>query len=235
MFYYCKLLHFVILLNYRKVGENMAKRFKRTLPSQQKQKQAERLVKQTQRNISEVNSKLQSLARKNQVKNVWATRVLNEKLDSASLKKLNLIDKSGRLKRLPKTLTKGQLKAINRATENFLISETSTKKGISKAEQKARNSIKDILGNEGNDIPDVEKKISDKEAETFRRFFWDKDFENLSDKMEYKTAMKEIKKSIDKRESKEEFFKRIENYVDFGNDKDFKRTLKNIYDKYVKS
>ena len=213
----------------------MAKRFKRTLPSQQKQKQAERLVKQTQRNISEVNSKLQSLARKNQVKNVWATRVLNEKLDSASLKKLNLIDKSGRLKRLPKTLTKGQLKAINRATENFLISETSTKKGISKAEQKARNSIKDILGNEGNDIPDVEKKISDKEAETFRRFFWDKDFENLSDKMEYKTAMKEIKKSIDKRESKEEFFKRIENYVDFGNDKDFKRTLKNIYDKYVKT
>ena len=213
----------------------MAKRFKRTLPSQQKQKQAERLVKQTQRNISEVNSKLQSLARKNQVKNVWATRVLNEKLDSASLKKLNLIDKSGRLKRLPKTLTKGQLKAINRATENFLISETSTKKGISQAEQKARNSIKDILANEGNDIPDVEKKITDKEAETFRRFFWDKDFENLSDKMEYKTAMKEIKKSIDKRESREEFFRRIENYVDFGNDKDFKRTLKNIYDKYVKS
>ena len=213
----------------------MAKRFKRTLPSQQKQKQAERLVKQTQRNISEVNSKLQSLARKNQVKNVWATRVLNEKLDSASLKKLNLIDKSGRLKRLPKTLTKGQLKAINRATENFLISETSTKKGISQAEQKARNSIKDILANEGNDIPDVEKKITDKEAETFRRFFWDKDFENLSDKMEYKTAMKEIKKSIDKRESREEFFRRIENYVDFGNDKDFKRTLKNIYDKYIKS
>ena len=64
----------------------MAKRFKRTLPSQQKQKQAERLVKQTQRNISEVNSKLQSLARKNQVKNVWATRILNEKLDSASFK-----------------------------------------------------------------------------------------------------------------------------------------------------
>ena len=53
--------------------------------------------------------------------------------------------------------------------------------------------------------------------------------------MEYKTAMKEIKKSIDKRESKEEFFKRIENYVDFGNDTDFKRTLKNIYNKYVKS
>ena len=213
----------------------MAKRFKRTLPSQQKQKQAERLVKQTQRNISEVNSKLQSLARKNQVKNVWATRVLNEKLDSASLKKLNLIDKNGRLKKLPKTLTKGQLNAINRATENFLISETSTKKGISQAEQKARNSIKDILGNEGNDIPDVEKNISDSEAETFRRFFWDKDFENLSDKMEYKTAMKEIKKSIDKGESKEEFFKRIENYVDFGNDTDFKRTLKNIYDKYIKS
>lgn len=213
----------------------MAKRFKRTLPSQRKEKQEQRLRSETQRNISEVNSKLQSLARKNKISNIWATRVLNEKLDSGSLKKLNLIDNKGRLKKLPKTLTKGQLNAINKATENFLISETSTKKGIRAAEQKARNAIKDILGNEGNDIPEKEEKITNEEAETFRRFFWDKDFNNLTDKMDYKTAMKEIKKAISKGDSKQEFFTRIEKYIDFGNDKDFKRTLTNIYNKYVKS
>lgn len=73
--------------------------------------------------IKRANQRLVRLERFTGRQNSWASKILRNKLDS---EKLNAWTVKGRI-RINKNMSKTQLHAIKRATENFLNSKTSTK------------------------------------------------------------------------------------------------------------
>lgn len=97
-------------------------------------------------------------------KDTWATKYLKEKLATEPLQAWTV---SGRVK-ANKSMTVTQMKATIKATNEFLNSSISTKRGIKKAKQKAIKTLKTRFSTDVSDITYAE-------AEALTNFFEDRD------------------------------------------------------------
>ena len=97
-------------------------------------------------------------------KDTWATKYLKEKLATEPLQAWTV---SGRVK-ANKSMTVIQMKATIKATNEFLNSSISTKRGIKKAKQKAIKTLKTRFSTDVSDITYAE-------AEALTNFFDDRD------------------------------------------------------------
>lgn len=97
-------------------------------------------------------------------KDTWATKYLKEKLATEPLQAWTI---SGRVK-ANKSMTVTQMKATIKATNEFLNSSISTKRGIKKAKQKAIKTLKTRFSTDVSDITYAE-------AEALTNFFEDRD------------------------------------------------------------
>lgn len=156
-------------------------------------------------------------------KDTWATKKLRNKLEAEPLQAWS---KTGRIK-VNKSMTITQMKATIKATQQFLNSKTSTKRGI---EQVKKTTIKQLAKSLGTDDED----LTNEEAEALYNMLSD-DYAN--DIMKYIPAsdfwalIEDAKEAGDSQES---FISRISDYIEFGNDVDMRNKLIMIYEKYVK-
>ena len=97
-------------------------------------------------------------------KDTWATKYLKEKLATEPLQAWTV---SGRVK-ANKSMTVIQMKGTIKATNEFLNSSISTKRGIKKAKQKAIKTLKTRFSTDVSDITYAE-------AESLTNFFEDRD------------------------------------------------------------
>ena len=155
-------------------------------------------------------------------RNMFAAGKLKEKLEEIS----PLAFKKGRVK-FNEKMDEMQLKAIIKATKNYLKSETSTITGIKKHQANIKQGISIAF-------EDEETELTKDDVNTLFNFFEDRDFLDLT---RFIKASDLIALLVDTKENNKTFdyFKeQIESYIFFGNDQDMIDNLQKIYDKFTK-
>ena len=159
----------------------------------------------------------------------WGVNRLYNKLDNETFKG---ITKSGRI-RLNKNMSDVQLKAIEKATNNFLDNKkTSTLKGIKATIKEVKTGLKGTLG-------DNEHQLTDREINKLYDLVADKDKRVTTEQIGASTIWTTLIEAKEKYEAGDTNFENIDTYYDLvekrgdlelsEDDKDF---LEEIYLKY---
>ena len=185
-------------------------------------KDSQRLERETRKLVNKANARLDSLQRRYK-SGTWASKKLANRLSS---NKMNMWSKQGKIK-LGKNPSKQQLIAINKAVNQFLQSQTSTKKGISKTRQKTIESLRGTLSTEDNEM-------SYEDAEKFYEMFGEDNFSNIADKIGASALQAVIEDAIEENDSSNDFMKRLETYAGLSmNDLDLRESARVLFEKYV--
>ena len=184
-------------------------------------KDSQRLERETRKLVSKANARLDSLQRRYK-SGTWASKKLANRLSSNKMKMWS----KGKIK-LGKNPTKQQLVAVNKAASQFLQSQTSTKKGISRTRQKTIESLRGTLSTEDNEM-------SYEDAEKFYEMFGEDNFSNIADKIGASALQAVIEDAIEENDSSNDFMKRLETYAGLSmNDLDLRESAKVLFEKYV--
>lgn len=154
-------------------------------------------------------------------KETWATKKLRDKL---AIEPLQAWTVSGRVK-VNKSMTVLQLQKTIKATEQFLSSKTSTVGGVKKVRKEQIKKIQERF-----DIKDREFTFED--AENFYDVFEDE----YSWILQYITPSEfqaMVADAVEQRDSENDWIKRIEDYIEIGNDLDLVSKCIRLYDKFV--
>lgn len=154
-------------------------------------------------------------------KDTWASKNLRNRLDTTPL---NAWTAKGRV-RVAKSMSITQLRATIKATNQFLNSATSTKRGINRVRKTTIKSIAQSLS--------IDREVTVQEAETLYDMFVDNEFTDLLQYMRASELWAIIEEASSNMYSENDFIDLMKDYIDFGNDLDMKERLKNIYEKYV--
>lgn len=185
-------------------------------------KSTDNLERETRKLVNKANARLDSLQRRFK-SGTWASKKLANRLGSSKLKAWS---RKGKIK-IGKNPSKSQLLAINKATNQFLSSQTSTKKGINKVRQKTIESLRATLSK------DV-KEMSYEDAEQFYEMFGNDDFQAIADKIGASALQACIEDAIEEGDSEDDFIKRLEIYGGVSmNDLDLREKARRLYEKYV--
>ena len=185
-------------------------------------KSTDKLEKDTRRLVNKANARLDSLQRRYK-KGTWSSKKLANRLGT---NKLRAWTKSGKIK-LRKNMTKTQLLAINKATSQFLKSQTSTKKGINATKKKTIESLRGTLST------DLEE-MSYEDAEMFYEMFGEDNFQSIADKIGASALQAVIEDAIEEDDSSDDFIKRLQLYGGVSmNDEDIRKNANKLYSKYV--
>lgn len=193
---------------------------KRSITKKLSNKETSRnLEKETRKLVSKANAKLDSLQRRYK-SGTWASKKLANRLSS---NKLNMWTKKGKIK-IGNNPTKAQLIGLNKAINQFLNSQTSTKKGISSWK---KNQIESIKLNRSDD-PD----FTEEDAEDFFEMFGDNDFDFFASKIGASALQEIIYDAMRENDSEDEFVARLSLYIEI-NDLDIREKAIRLYEKYV--
>lgn len=185
-----------------------------------------KIYSQTRELIMKVNKRIRSLEKGGNY-NSWASKRLFERLDSSNLKVLNKARNKHILSiKINKNLSETQLIAIQKASVNFLRSETSSNRGIKNVEDSTKESMYKTLKNKN-------ENISKQDIEDYYDMLSDKDLTHYVDNFGASTIWDIIEDAKEHNDNYNQFSDRINNYLEFGNDEDFKVRVQRIYNKYV--
>lgn len=223
----------------------MAKRYKRTSSSINSNKN--QLYKQVQKQVIETNRRLEKLSRGYDVnkavrnpktgrferaskevkrvsfeKGTWASKKLINRLETSTLDAW----RGGKVK-ISKDMTITQLTALQKATNQFMASKTSTLKGIQSVKESTKASLKVTLSDE--DL----KEITEDEVETMYNMLSDTDFKFLYDKVGASTAWSLIEDAKENNDTENGWINRLKRYAFEINDVDMKAKALAIYNKYI--
>lgn len=186
------------------------------------QKSSTNLERDTRKLVNKANARLDSLQRRYK-KGTWASKKLSNRLSS---NKLNVWTRSGKIK-LKKNMSKTQLVAVNKAVNQFLNSQTSTKKGISKVKKKTIEKLRETLS-------DDVREMSYEDAEKFYEMFGEDNFQSVAEKIGASALQAVIEDAIEEDDSSSDFIKRLQMYGGIEmNDEDMRTNAKNLYEKFV--
>lgn len=188
----------------------------------------EKLYKQVKENVMEVNKRLVKL-RKSDEYGSWASKKLFNRLDTKNLDVLEKTRKGGLIKKikLNKNLTNTDLRAIDKATNQFLQSKTSTKKGINIVKRKTIKSIKKTLTLEEG------RKVSDEDAEYYYDMLANKDFDWFNEKIGASTMWGLIDDAVENNDSEVDWITRLNNHAITMNDIEVRERALRLYTKYI--
>ena len=185
-------------------------------------KERAKLMAETRKLVSDANRRLKGL---NQAgyKGTWASKKLVERLDT---KILNAWTKQGKIK-INKALTNTQLKAIQKATQQFMSSQTSKVSGIRKVKESTLDSLRATLSK------DIE--LDEMDVETAYEMLSNKDFDyfNNADRVGASTMWALIEDAKEYNQSEDTFISRLLNMYDSSNDLDAIERAKRLYDRYI--
>ena len=153
----------------------------------------------------------------------WAVKKLAERLEVQNLQALS---SSGRI-RVSKGFSEVQMKAIIKATKNFLKSETSTLRGIKNTSKRLKQNIRKTISSD-------EFEVSDEDIETLYNIFDDDDISWLLKYVPPSDLWILLQDAKESQDTFDDFLGRIERYIEVENDITITLRLRRIYNKYVK-
>lgn len=154
----------------------------------------------------------------------WGVNRLYSKIDNDLVKG---ITKTGKI-RLNKNMSDIQLRAIEKATENFLTNKkTSTLTGIKSTIKEVKSSLKATYGDMGN-------KLSNKEVNKLYDLVEDKDKRIITEQLGASEVWATMIEAKERRLSENEFIELIDKRTDADiNDLDTLEFLNDIYNSYM--
>lgn len=187
-----------------------------------KEWELKKLERETKKSIQKANERLRSLERRYK-RGTWASTRLKNRLESSNLN----VWKNGRIK-LRKNMNKTQLQAVEKASRNFLLSDTSRKSGIKKRVVSVKDGIREILS-------DPSRELTDNDTEFFYNMLEDKDFNSLNEDNQYASTLWAcMDDAISFQDSEDAFLKRLENYIGIDmQDLDKREQATRLYQKYI--
>ena len=186
-----------------------------------KQRTASPTVKKLMNRTIMINKRINQINYTYGRKGAWGSDKLVNLLDKSNLR----VVQNGKIV-IPKNISKKDAELINNAYDRFLKYKTSSIEGIAELEKEQIQNIKNRLSNE-----DVE--ISKEDAEVLYRFWEDKDFNAVTDKIKGSDLWVILSESKAKGFDENQYLKTISNYIEIGNDVDMKNHLINIYNKFL--
>lgn len=223
----------------------MAKRYKKSISSKSTSKQD--LYKQVQKQVRETNRRLEKLSRGYDVNRAvrnpktgrfervskevnrvsydsgtWASKKLINRLETSTLDAWS----KGKV-RIRENMTITQLRAVQKATSQFMASKTSTIRGIQSVKESTKASLKATLSDE--DIVE----ITESEVETMYNMLSDTDFKFLSDTVGASTAWSLIEDAKESNDTEQGWINRLNRYAFEINDVDMRNKALAIYNKYI--
>lgn len=168
-----------------------------------------------------VNKRLRELKKAGYLKS-WAGRKLEKRLKTKKIKAYS----QGKV-RVSKGLTNTQYTSIQKASRQFLESQTSTVKGIEATKKATIESLKKTFSKD--------MDFGSIDAEVAYEMLGNKDFEyfNQEDRIPASEMWALIDDAIEGNQSEDTFISRLLNIMDFSNDEDAMEKAKRIYDVYV--
>lgn len=182
-------------------------------------KKQEELFNQLKKLAKKANQRLVRLEREFGT-NTWAAKKLRNRLE---IDLLQAWTSTGRIK-YNKNMSVIQMRAIIKATNQFLNSKTSTVRGVKNVIKRIKEDIKKNFNTDN---------MTDEDVETLYDALSDDYAKDLIEKLGASTFWTIITDAKEMNDSEEEFIERISWYLDFGNDDDMIDKLKIIYEKYV--
>lgn len=186
------------------------------------------LYAETRKQIEITNKRLRRLEKAGEY-GTWASSKLFNALDSEVLKTLEKT-RGGHVKsiKLKRGLTITQLRAIQKSTNRFLQSQTSTVKGVEKAVESNIKGIKQKLSSEDG------KKVSKEDAMLYYEMFKDSDFTDIEKKIKYDVLWDLIDEAKSKNVSQDDWINMLGRYIyKPKSDLDIFDKAKNLYEKYI--
>lgn len=184
-------------------------------------KERAKLISETRKMVEKANKRLKGLNNAG-YKGTWASKKLINRIDTKTLKAWS---KKGKIK-LSKTLTNTQLKAIQKATDQFLKSKTSTIKGIRDTESATIKSIQETLSDEKRGL------VTKEDAEFYYDMFGNNDFNYFADQIGASTLWMLIDEAIEDDDTEDDWINRLARYITI-NDLDVREKAIRLYNKYI--
>lgn len=153
----------------------------------------------------------------------WAINQLYEKIDNKNVNGISTM--TGNI-RISKNMSEIQLKAIQKATNTFLESQTSTLRGVKKAIGNMQDAIKA-------NYSDMNKQLSDKDAEMLYSFLESKETRGTVERIGASDTWTRAIQAKEKNLSKDKFIDLFKNAKVDINDEDIRKNLETIYYKYM--
>lgn len=184
-------------------------------------KERAKLFNETKKMVEMANRRLKGLNNAG-YKGTWASKKLINRIDTKVLKAWS---KQGKIK-LNKNLTNSQIKAIQKATDQFLKSKTSTIKGIRDTESATIKSIQATLSDEKRGL------VTKEDAEFYYDMFGNNDFNYFADKIGASTLWMLIDEAIENGDTEDDWVSRLSRYITL-NDLDVRERAIRLYNKYI--
>lgn len=177
--------------------------------------------KDTLKLVKRANAKIVKLRQAGYNSGTWASKKLNTRLQTNKIGAWH----RGKIK-VREDMTETQLKAIQKATNQFLSSKTSTPKGINQVKKNTLKSLANTLSDEDRG------KLNSEDAEFYYDMLGEDDFDFFADKIGASTLWIQIDEAIDNGDTEEGWLSRLGRYITL-NDEDVRNRAIRLYDKYV--
>lgn len=186
-----------------------------------------KLLQETQQMVDKVNKRLRNLERGDNYYSYSSKKLFN-RLDT---KNLNVLQKTRKSKhitsvKLTNQLTNTDLHAIQKASRQFLVSATSTSRGIEKVAEQTKKTMYETL----KIAPD--SKISKEDVETYYEMLGNNDFDYFNDKIGASAMWSLMEDAKEMNLSENEFISLLNKYITI-NDEDVRNKAIRLYNKYV--
>lgn len=186
------------------------------------------LYRRVKEQVDKANARLRNLEKAGEY-NSWASKKLFDRLDTQTLKVLQRYRKGGKIERinLTRQLTNTQLIAIEKATRQFLVSKTSTIKGIRNVKTSTIKAIQTTLSEED------AVKVTEEDAQFYYKMLGESDFDFFADKIGASTLWTLIDSAKESNSSLNSWINTLSNYIEFKEDADVRDMAINLYNKYI--
>lgn len=192
-------------------------------------KELKQMVRKANQRISRIENKYGD----NMGMGSWGVRNLYDALDNGVVNGISQL--SGKIQ-INKNMKPTQLKAIQKATQQFLESKTSTLKGINETKKAVRDGIKKSLSNPSPDRSGA-IEVSDADAEVLYSFLEDKTLRSTVEKIGASDVWNFLINAKEHQEQGDafglkDFLRDVKNHSEVMPDQNMLEDLETIYNRY---
>lgn len=178
--------------------------------------------KDTLKLIKQANSRLTKLKQSGYRSGTWSSKKLKNRLQTSKIGAWH----RGKIK-INENMTNTQLLGVQKKVNQFLVSKTSTPKGINKVRKKTIESLRITLSDEDSE------KITSEDAEFHYEMLGNNDFDYFNDKLGASTTWILIDEATEKNDTEEKWIERLGHYITL-NDENVRNKAIRLYNKYIK-
>ena len=188
-------------------------------------KEKKQLLRSVNEQVRETNKRLRQLDKKG-FYGSFSSRKLFDRLGGGKINALEKVNGKVVGVKVNKKMNVTELTAINKATKNFLRSETSTPYKIGKVVKNTKKAMLKTLKTKNDDL-------TMEDIEFYYSMLGDSDFDYFADKIGSSDLWAIIDDAVDRGDSEEQFIARLGRYIS-TNDADVKKKAINLFNKYVR-